>query len=32
MRTVRAIAMALAGGVPMYIHGYLIVFRGNRLF
>jgi hypothetical protein len=22
---------ALAGGVPMYIHGYLIVFRGNRL-
>lgn len=23
---------AFAGGVPMYIHGYLIVFRGNRLF
>jgi hypothetical protein len=23
---------ALVGGVPMYIHGYLIVFRGSRLF
>jgi len=23
---------ALAGGVPMYIHGYLIIFRGSRLF
>jgi hypothetical protein len=25
-------AVALAGGVPMYAHGYLIVFRGSRLF
>jgi len=25
-------AVALLGGVPMYIHGYLIVFRGSRLF
>jgi hypothetical protein len=24
--------VALLGGVPMYIHGYLIVFRGTRLF
>lgn len=24
--------VALAGGIPMYIHGYLIVFRGSRLF
>ena len=24
--------VALAGGLPMYIHGYLIVFRGSRLF
>lgn len=24
--------VALAGGVPMYIHGYLIVFRGSRFF
>ena len=23
---------ALVGGVPMYIHGYLIVFRGSRFF
>jgi len=23
---------ALIGGVPMFIHGYLIVFRGSRLF
>ena len=24
--------VALAGGIPMYIHGYLIVFRGSRFF
>jgi hypothetical protein len=24
--------VALLGGIPMYIHGYLIVFRGSRLF
>jgi len=24
-------AMALLGGVPMYVHGYLIVFRGTVL-
>jgi hypothetical protein len=23
---------ALIGGTPMYVHGYLIVFRGSRLF
>jgi hypothetical protein len=29
----RAVLLAaLAGGVPMYIHGYLIVFRGSRFF
>jgi hypothetical protein len=27
-----AVAAALIGGAPMYIHGYLIVFRGSRLF
>ena len=27
-----ASSVALLGGVPMYIHGYLIVFRGSRLF
>jgi hypothetical protein len=27
-----AAAVALLGGVPMYVHGYLIVFRGSRLF
>jgi len=27
-----AIFAAAAGGVPMYVHGYLIVFRGSRLF
>jgi len=26
------LSAALAGGVPMYIHGYLIVFRGSRFF
>lgn len=26
------VLVALAGGVPMYIHGYLIAFRGSRLF
>jgi energy-converting hydrogenase Eha subunit G len=24
--------LALLGGIPMYIHGWLIVFRGSRLF
>jgi len=27
-----AASAALLGGIPMYIHGYLIVFRGSRLF
>jgi hypothetical protein len=27
-----ATAAAMAGGIPMGIHGYLIVFRGSRLF
>jgi len=26
------VAAALVGGIPMYAHGYLIVFRGSRLF
>ena len=26
------VLVALVGGVPMYVHGYLIVFRGSRLF
>ena len=26
------LAAALAGGLPMGVHGYLIVFRGSRLF
>jgi hypothetical protein len=25
-------SVALLGGAPMYVHGYLIVFRGSRLF
>ena len=25
-------AVALLSGVPMYVHGYLIVFEGSRLF
>ena len=28
----RAIFVAILAGIPMYIHGYLIVFRGSRLF
>jgi hypothetical protein len=24
--------IALAGGIPMFVHGYLIAFRGSRLF
>jgi len=24
--------VALLGGIPMYLHGWLIVFRGSRLF
>jgi hypothetical protein len=27
-----AVAAALVGAVPMALHGYLIVFRGSRLF
>jgi hypothetical protein len=27
-----ALLVALVGGIPMYVHGFLIVFRGNRLF
>lgn len=27
-----ALASALGGSVPMAVHGYLIVFRGDRLF
>lgn len=26
------ISVMLAGGIPMFIHGFLIVFRGDRLF
>ena len=26
------LAVAVLGGVPMDVHGYLIVFRGSRLF
>jgi hypothetical protein len=26
------ILVAILGGIPMYIHGYLIVYRGSRLF
>ena len=26
------LAVAILGGVPMYVHGYLIVFQGSRLF
>lgn len=26
------LAVAVLGGVPMYVHGYLIVFQGSRLF
>ena len=25
-------AATLAGAIPMLVHGYLIVFRGSRLF
>lgn len=25
-------ALSLLAGLPMYVHGYLIVFRGSRLF
>ena len=37
LRTVRlrvgpVVATALLGALPMLIHGYLIVFRGSRLF
>jgi hypothetical protein len=26
------VALAAAGALPMFVHGYLIVFRGSRLF
>jgi hypothetical protein len=26
------VVVALVGGMPMYIHGYMIVFRGSRFF
>jgi hypothetical protein len=29
---IAAAGVALLGGIPMYVHGYLIVFRGSRLF
>jgi hypothetical protein len=27
-----ALLVTLAGAVPMAVHGYLIIFRGSRLF
>lgn len=32
IRVLEAIVSAFVGSVPMAIHGYLIVFRGDRLF
>ena len=32
VRPVTAGVVALLGGIPMYIHGYLIIFQGSRLF
>jgi hypothetical protein len=32
IRWATVVLVALVGGVPMYVHGYLIVFRGSRLF
>jgi hypothetical protein len=32
MRPATVAAVALIGGVPMFIHGWLIVFEGGRLF
>ncbi len=32
LQPVTVVAIALLGGIPMYIQGYLIVFRGGRLF
>lgn len=26
------VLVALVGGIPMYVHGYMIVFRGSRFF
>lgn len=31
-RTAAVVAAAVLGGLPMAIHGYLILFRGSRLF
>ncbi|MGH8250228.1 MAG: HXXEE domain-containing protein [Steroidobacteraceae bacterium] len=27
-----AVSVMLAGGIPMYVHGWLVVFEGTRLF
>jgi hypothetical protein len=32
MRPGTVAAVALIGGIPMFIHGWLIVFEGGRLF
>ncbi|MBI3004312.1 MAG: HXXEE domain-containing protein [Ignavibacteriales bacterium] len=32
VRVPEALASAFAGSVPMALHGYLIIFRGDRLF
>jgi hypothetical protein len=32
MRPTSVAAAAMLGGLPMAIHGYLILFRGSRLF
>jgi len=32
IRWATILLVALMGGIPMYVHGYLIVFRGSRLF
>jgi hypothetical protein len=31
MRLPAVVAIALIGGIPMYVHGYRIVFEGSRL-
>jgi hypothetical protein len=32
MPPTRVAAVALAAGIPMYVHGWRIVFEGSRLF
>jgi uncharacterized protein with HXXEE motif len=32
IRSRSAIALAMLGSAPMLVHGYLIIFRGSRLF